>query len=85
MGASSQDLHPKTGARYVFESQGDGRYAVTVYRPEGEKQAAVLTLDPEALEPEISPSWARAEVLKLARVLRREPREKLVRWRPAAQ
>lgn len=83
MGASSQDLHPKSGARYVFESQGDGRYAVTVYRPEGETAGSTLTLEPEALEPAITPRWAHDEVLKLARVLRRDPRDKLVRWRPA--
>ena len=82
MDASSQNLHPKAGARYVFEARDDGRYAVTVYLPEGAAIESLLTLEPEALEPPVAPAWAHDEVLKLARVLRREPRAKLVRWRP---
>lgn len=82
MEASSQNLHPKAGARYVFEAHGEGRYSVAVYLPEGEPIRSVLTLDPEGLEPPVEPIWAHDEVLKLARVLRREPRAKLVRWRP---
>ncbi len=90
---SSKDLHPESGGRFVFErlsADADAaapRYRVNAYLPgqrswSGEvhwvdEQAIVE--GPEASDDELS--WARAEVLKLARVLHRDPKPKLVRWR----
>jgi hypothetical protein len=81
--SSSRDLHPDSGARFVFERMGaELRYHVHVYLPEQrswiEGRARVLGPEPagdERLE------WARAELLKLARVLHRDPKPRLVRWR----
>ena len=92
---SSRDLHPRTGARFVFErdpSDGDDaapRYAVAIYLPGTELTRARLAwvdgtaqVDPEdASTWGAAPEWARAEVIKLARVLHRSPRAHMVRWR----
>lgn len=90
MEPSSRDLHPATGARFVFDRVGDG-YAVTIYLP-GELcwsgqlswPGNVATLEPEAgqVRPTEEPlAWAHAEALKLARTLRRTPKQHMVRWR----
>ncbi len=87
--SSSRDLHPEGGGRFVFERVGDElRYRVSVYLPEQrswsgeldwvEGQARVLGSEPEG---DAQLEWARAELLKLARVLHREPKPRLVRWR----
>lgn len=92
--ASSQDLHPKTGGRFVFTREPGEQlnYRVTAYLPQGrEVQAelswcegqAVLELGPATPEPigDELLSWVREHMLKLARVLRRTPKQRLVRWR----
>ena len=92
MRPSSQDLHPQTGARFVFDRQDDGaedpRYAVAVYLPEQRgwsgqlswlEGSATLVADEHEPEPQ---AWVRDEALKLARVLRRTPKQHMVRWRP---
>lgn len=105
MEPSSRDLHPQTGARFVFDRDNrtntktePPRYRVTIYLPdrvrwsgqlawvEGSAQLAPQA-DPEAeaeADPDPDPEqlrWARAEALKLARVLRRDPKPHMVRWR----
>lgn len=94
MRPSSQDLHPSTGARFVFEREADGphghRYRVNVYLADGRTLVGELAwpdgnaqLQPDAPpEPEDQPlAWAHAEALKLARTLRRTPKQHMVRWR----
>ena len=100
MQPSSKDLHPKTGARFVFDRMEDAeaevgdRYRVVLYLPEGRTwsgrlhwdEAGAATLEPESTDSQASPddealTWARAETLKLARVLRRAPKAHMVRWR----
>ncbi|MFO7561377.1 MAG: hypothetical protein R6X02_01935 [Enhygromyxa sp.] len=87
---SSRDLHPKTGARFVFDRRADEpepSYEVTIYLPEGRRWSGTLCwLDSRAaLEPAAPDdqelAWAHAEALKLARVLHRDPRAHMVRWR----
>jgi hypothetical protein len=91
---SSRDLHPRTGARFVFERDpGEPpRYVVTIYLPGTRRwsgrlawtEAGAAELAPA--EGELAPedetlAWAHAEALKLARVLHRDPRQHMVRWR----
>jgi hypothetical protein len=88
---SSRDLHPTTGARFVFDRRVDETepvYDVAIYLPEGRRWTGSLRwLDGRAqLEPEHSSAdqalaRASAEALKLARVLHRDPRPHMVRWR----
>jgi hypothetical protein len=88
MAASSQDLHPRSGARFHFDREGEG-YRVVAYLPDGVRLEGVLAWSAgagasgAAIEPPLSPPWVHEEALKLARVLHREPRSKLMRWRPA--
>lgn len=88
--SSSRDLHPKTGARFVFDriaAEPDAGYAVALHLPEGRTWSGTLrwldgraVLEPAAPDdPELA--WAHAEALKLARVLHRDPRAHMVRWR----
>ncbi|PRQ04144.1 hypothetical protein ENSA5_10340 [Enhygromyxa salina] len=93
MEPSSRDLHPRTGARFVFDrAPGESpRYAVTIYLPGTERWSGRLSwIDERAeLEPDQGQApvnaepytWAHAEALKLARVLHRAPRQHMVRWR----
>ena len=84
MKPSSADLHPKTGARFVFERREDV-YEVEVHLADGTSLRTTLRFGAEggsSLEPTIDVDWAGAEVHKLARVLKREPKDRLVRWRP---
>lgn len=83
MTASSQDLHPRSGARFAFDRDGDG-YRVVAYLADGGRSEGVLTwTDASArIDPPLSPAWAHREALKLARVLHRDPKPKLLRWRP---
>jgi hypothetical protein len=84
MKPSSADLHPKSGARFTFESSGEG-YAVAVHLPDGVTLETTLRFDAEgeaALRPPLENAWASEEVLKLARVLKRDPKPRLSRWRP---
>jgi hypothetical protein len=94
MQPSSQDLHPETGARFVFDRMGEA-YGVAIYLPGGLRWSGqlswidgVATLEPEPDQPsptagpETDPlAWAHAEALKLARTLRRTPKQHMVRWR----
>jgi hypothetical protein len=102
MQPSSQDLHPETGARFVFDRIGDD-YDVAIYLPDGLRWSGRLswadgnaTLVPGPDQPmpsddwhrqgrrvpETDPlAWAHAEALKLARTLRRTPKQHMVRWR----
>jgi hypothetical protein len=87
--SSSRDLHPDSGARFVFERMGaELRYHVHVYLPEQRSWSGELDwIEGRArvLGPELAGDerleWARAELLKLARVLHRDPKPRLVRWR----
>ena len=87
MQPSSQDLHPRTGARFVFDKLDEApRYAVTVYLPGSDTWSAELAwvegqaqLDASPTDPAVD--WTHAEALKLARVLRRDPKDHMVRWR----
>lgn len=90
MDPSSQDLHPKTGARFTFERLSDApphRYRVDAYLPDAKAWHGELTWvdDKAALEQRSStaddPAWVEAQALKLARVLHRDPKPRLVRWR----
>lgn len=90
---SSRDLHPRTGARFVFERDpGEPpRYAVTIYLPGTRRwfghlawtEAGAELTPAEAADTaeDETLAWARAEALKLARVLHRDPRQQMVRWR----
>ncbi|HVI01231.1 MAG TPA: hypothetical protein VM869_21085 [Enhygromyxa sp.] len=120
---SSRDLHPQTGARFVFDrlaSEPELTYTVAIYLPEARRWAGTLrwldgraTLEPSdpAGDPDLGPEakrrvseraeaepstirvrvdgvkrdpeleWAHAEALKLARVLHRDPKPHMIRWR----
>lgn len=88
-GPSSQDLHPKSGARFVFE-RGEvepTRYALTVYLPDDRTLQADLSWTEDG-KAELIPrdgapweAWTHDEALKLARVLKRDPKSRLTRWR----
>jgi hypothetical protein len=90
MQPSSQDLHPETGARFVFDRTGDD-YDVAIYLPDGLRWSgrlswtdgnATLAPGPDQPMPTDEPlAWAHAEALKLARTLRRTPKQHMVRWR----
>ena len=85
MQPSSQDLHPRTGARFVFDKlDDDPRYAVVVYLPEAISWRGELGwVEGKASLSggEDAPAWTREEALKLARVLRRDAKDHMVRWR----
>jgi hypothetical protein len=83
---SSADLHPVTGARFVFERTSEAPlvYRVTVYLPERREHRCVVTWsDAGAIQLDPAPDEAAVtdEIVKLSRVLRREPKSRLVRWR----
>ncbi len=59
-------------------------YDVEVYLPDGVLHRAVLRwtdAGQAVVEPPIADRWAHEEALKLARVLRQNPRRVLSRWR----
>ena len=80
--ASSKDLRPRNGARFVFIRAQDG-YAVTIHLRDAEIQARLSWDDAGAsrLDPEPTPEWIAVEAHKLARVLHRDPRPSMTRWR----
>jgi hypothetical protein len=91
---SSADLHPETGGRFVFERRAEApaRYDVAVYLPRQRSIRCTLEWDEDGavrVDPEPSPvqdatdAWAMAEILKLARILHRDPKARLTRWRGA--
>jgi hypothetical protein len=83
--ASSADLHPANGARFVATrlEAAPLRYRVEAYLPDARRLDAVLTwTDGRAqVDPVWSDAWAHAEVLKLARVLKRTEPPSITRWR----
>lgn len=87
---SSLDLHPSHGGRFVFTrraSEGLGEYDVAVYLPAARLLNARLRWDEAGhatLEPPLPDDWAQQEALKLARVLRQAPKDRLTRWRGPA-
>jgi len=78
---------PDFGGRFVFTREGDTTPAV--YRVEvflaGEPPATTMLRWDDAsrpqLDPPLSDEWARDETLKLARVLHKDPKPRLTRWR----
>lgn len=88
---SSRDLHPTSGARFAFDRIGEApepSYEVRIYLPEDRTWLGKLEWveGRAALEPSPTPDdaelvWAHAEALKLARVLHRDPRPHMLRWR----
>lgn len=92
---SSRDLHPKTGARFVFdriETETEPAYTVVVYLPEARRWTGTLRwidgraqlepgVDQPALDADETQVWATKEALKLARVLHRDPKQHMLRWR----
>jgi hypothetical protein len=82
--ASSDDLHPTSGARFVLTRAGEA-YDVLVCLPEGHQLRSKLAWDERGhatLDPPLPHQAAHDETLKLARVLKRTPKERLSRWRP---
>lgn len=88
MDPSSNNLHPKHGARFVLVREGE-TYSVSVYtgtehRDPPEVIETTLRFDERGhatLAPDLSDSWIREETLKLARVLKRGDKRRLTRWR----
>jgi hypothetical protein len=86
---SSRDLHPKTGARFVFDRiASEPAYTVAIYLPEARHWSGTLRwldgraeLEPAAPSGDAELEWAHAEALKLARVLHRDPKPHMLRWR----
>ncbi len=89
MEPSSKDLHPTAGARFLFErsdGQGEGggpTYRVRAYMPDKVVvETALRWEDGKAvLEPRPEDDWVAAEAEKLARVLKKDPKPRLLRWR----
>lgn len=84
--SSGADLHPATGGRFVFEREpGESpRYRVLVFLPDDVRVACMLDWDASGtlrLDPEPTDAWVAGEITKLARVLHRDPKARLVRWR----
>jgi len=83
---TSADLHPKHGARFVLTRIAETplAYRIEVYLPNACRLESTLSWDEGGqahLCPTLADSWAHDETLKLARVLKRSPRERLLRWR----
>lgn len=92
--SSSHDLHPSSGGRFVFERiepTAAIEYRVQVFLPDHARFDATLAwvegvaelrehADNASVPAELR-AWARDEVLKLARVLHRDPKPRLSRWR----
>ena len=89
MEPSSKDLHPTAGARFLFERtdpQGEGdvpTYRVRAYMPEKVIVESALHWEEgkAVLEPRPEDDWVATEAEKLARVLKRDPKPRLLRWR----
>lgn len=84
--SSAADLHPDTGGRFVFEREpGEPpRYRVEVFLPAEQRVACALVWDAGGaarLDPEPADAWVTGEITKLARVLHRDPKARLTRWR----
>jgi hypothetical protein len=97
MPSSSEDLHPSAGARFVFTREASTamdagadlelarlRYAVAAHLADGRTLSATLSWDERGqarLDPGWPDAWAHEEALKLARVLKTDPKRRLLRWR----
>lgn len=85
MTSSSQDLHPRHGARFVARRIAEDplEYEVDALLPDEIRLTTRLRwADGRAtLEPAWADAWAVDEVLKLARVLKRTKKARDVRWR----
>ncbi|MCA9690721.1 MAG: hypothetical protein KC636_14030 [Myxococcales bacterium] len=86
--SSSDELTPRSGARFVFLRGVDGAYEVTVHRASAVASDGQLALrvswddgGATVLEPAPDDPWVRAEVEKLARVVKRTGQARLTRWR----
>jgi hypothetical protein len=67
----------------VLTREGD-QYRVEVFLPQGRALATTLRWDAQGharLDPPLAHEGAREETLKLARVLKRTPKDRLSRWR----
>jgi hypothetical protein len=80
--ASSRDLRPRHGARFVF-TRSEAGYAVVIHLPDRELRTRLWWDDhgDSRLDPEPAVGWVREEAHKLARVLHRDPRATMTRWR----
>ncbi len=84
---SSEDLHPKQGARFVFQREGEAplNYHVEVYLPETRRIDTRLRWEPESgaavVEPAVEDAAVLDQLIKLARVLKRTAAARLTRWR----
>lgn len=84
---SSRDLHPETGARYVFRRLAGApapAYEVTVHAAGGATHRARVTWTDgvdAALDPPLADPALHDQVVKLARALRADLPERLTRWR----
>lgn len=92
--SSSNDLHPQSGARFVFTLDEDAstpQYRVAIHLAGGRTIEGRLEwrdgrssleddLDVGAGE-DATVDWARAEALKLARAVRASGQPRLTRWR----
>jgi len=70
----------------VLTRVGEGEpleYEVAIHLPEGRRlETRLRWIDGQPqLDPPLPDVWAEAEMLKLARVVRRTPRPSLMRWR----
>ncbi|MBL4688866.1 MAG: hypothetical protein JKY37_30025 [Nannocystaceae bacterium] len=89
--SSSQDLHPPTGARFVFARDDEARsprYALTIYLADGRTIVTTLawsegraSLADQSADGDETLDWARDQALKLARVLKASGQARLARWR----
>ncbi len=86
--SSSQDLHPKHGARFVFlrttEEDEAPVYDAEVFLPEARTLKTCLAWNDDGkptLRPPVQDAAVEAQLLKLARVLKRTPKARLSRWR----
>ncbi|MEM6992335.1 MAG: hypothetical protein AAF721_17620 [Myxococcota bacterium] len=89
--SSSDDLHPRSGARFVFErdtSAPDPQYAVSIYLADRRTITTTLGwtegrahLGDAGEDADEVVAWARGEALKLARALRASGQSRLTRWR----
>lgn len=83
---SSQDLHPKQGARFVFHRIDEAplSYRVEVFLPETRRHETTMSWDEDGspvLAPAVSEAAVREQLVKLARVLKRTKADRLSRWR----
>lgn len=83
--ASSENLHPTHGARFVLVREDDAgsAYAVAVYLADKTTLSSTLRLreGTAVCDPPFDDERVQAETLKLARVLKRTPKPRLTRWR----